>query len=78
MSDLTISLEKVLKKGNKLVRGNTKDALQLGGFSRRHFQVMLDKGTYTFKIRTGPTAKEMDGDTQVYTCLLYTSDAADE
>lgn len=55
MSDLTISLEKKLKTGSTVVHGY--DNMALGNLVRDKFSGRIKKGTYTLKIRTGPTAK---------------------
>lgn len=59
INDFTIQIYKSIKKTSEIVYGDTSDSLSIGGHDRRSFQGELRPGNYIFKVKTGPTSKDM-------------------
>ena len=56
IGDLSISLEKIVNKESKIIKG-VNNALNLGYHGRRTIHGELSEGEYNFVIKTGPTSK---------------------
>ena len=65
MNDLMIFLEKKTENDIEIFKGTT-DALEIGEHGRRSFFGELEAGTYYFIIKTGPTAKILINDSDIY------------